>query len=110
MVLGIQIFGMLFGLFMIYLTFLHAKRKEYTAKEYLVWMVVWILFILVSLFPNILDIFVIQFKFSRTLDLLIIGGFLFLIAVTFRTYNIVRRNQNQTEEIVRRIALEKKEK
>lgn len=109
MVLGIQIFGVLFGLFMIYLTFLNAKRREYTAKEYLVWMIIWIAFILVALFPNMLDIFVVQFKFSRTLDLLIISGFLFLIAITFRTYNIVRKNQNKVEEIVRKIALEKKE-
>ena len=109
MVLGIQILGMLFGLLMIYITFLHAKRQEYSAKEYLVWMIVWIVFIIVSLFPNILDIFVIQFKFSRTLDLLIIGGFLFLIAVTFRTYNIVRKNQNKIEEIVRKTAMDKKE-
>lgn len=109
MVLGIQIFGVLFGLFMMYLTFLNVKRREYTPKEYFIWMLVWICLIIVALFPNILDVFVVRFQFSRTLDLLIISGFLFLIAVTFRTYTIMRKNQNKIDEIVRKLAIERKE-
>lgn len=109
MVLAIQIAGIMIGVFMLYLTFLHAKRKEYTSKEYFVWMLIWIVFMLLSLFPNILDPIVATFHFSRPLDVLIIGGFLFLTVLSFYTYNIVRKNQNKVEEIVRKIALEKKE-
>ena len=83
MVLAIQVAGVLIGVFMVYLTFLHAKRKEYTAKEYFVWMLVWIAFMLLSLFPNILDPIVVRFQFSRPLDVLVIGGFLFLIVLSF---------------------------
>jgi len=33
MLLGIQLVGVLFGLFMLYITFLHGKRKEFSSKE-----------------------------------------------------------------------------
>lgn len=110
MPLGIQIFGILFGLLMLYLNFINYKRREFTIKEYLFWFLLWILFIIIALFPNMLDPIVKELKFARTLDLLIIAGFLFLIGSIFYTYTIVRTNQKKLEEIVRKVAIEKAEK
>ena len=84
MVLGIQIAGILFGLFMIYYSFLNYKRKEFTSKEIFFWSVVWVLFVVVALFPNILDPIVKIGGFLRALDLLIISGFLFLRAMRIK--------------------------
>jgi len=108
MVLGIQILGFLFGAFMIYYTFLHYKRKELTVKEYSFWLVLWILFIIVAIFPQILDPIVKSLNLVRTMDFFIILGFMFLIGSLFYTYTIVRKNQNKLEEIVRKIAIERK--
>ena len=55
MVLGIQIAGFLFGLFMIYYSFLNYKRREFTVKEFSFWLILWIGFIIVTLFPFVLD-------------------------------------------------------
>lgn len=110
MALGIQIAVVLFGLFMIYYSFLNYKRKEFTVKEIFFWSVVWIVFIAAALFPNILDPIVKYGGFLRALDLLIISGFLFLIAAIFYTYTIVRKNQRQLERLVREIAIKKKGK
>ena len=109
MILGIQILGVLFALFMIYLTFLHGKRKEFTSKEGLVWMLLWVVFIFITLSPSSLD-FITKgiFNLKRPLDFFIIVGFLFLIGTVFYTYGIVRRNQKRIEEIVRKVALKKK--
>ena len=107
MVLGIQIAGFLFGLFMIYYSFLHYKRNEFTLKEFSFWLFLWSIFILIALFPNILDPIVRIFGFLRTLDLLIISGFLFLIAAVFYTYTITRKNQKKLESIVRAIAIKR---
>ncbi|MBW2981206.1 DUF2304 domain-containing protein [Candidatus Woesearchaeota archaeon] len=108
MVLGIQILGTLFGVFMAYYTFLHYKRKELTVKEYSFWLVLWILFIIVAIFPQILDPIVKSLNLVRTMDFFIILGFMFLIGALFYTYTIVRINQNKLEEIVRKIAIERK--
>ncbi|MEK6984033.1 MAG: DUF2304 family protein [Nanoarchaeota archaeon] len=107
-ILGIQIIGSLFGVFMIYYSFLKYKRREFTQKEFGFWLFVWMLIILIGLFPFLLDPVVRIGGFLRALDLLIISGFLFLIAAVFYTYTIARKNQNQLEAVVREIAIKKR--
>ena len=108
-ILGIQLLGVLFGLFMLYLTFLHRKRRDYTTKETFAWIIMWIGFIFVALFPSSLDFLVKRtLGLQRPLDFFIIVGFMFMVFISFYTYNIVRKNQKKLEEIVRKIAFEKK--
>jgi len=111
MILGIQILGILFGLFMLYLAFLHGKRGEFTAKESVFWIAVWIVFILVSIFPGSLDFLAKDvLSMSRPLDFFIIVGFMFISGIVFYTYTMVRKNQKRLEDIVRKIAMQKKNK
>lgn len=105
--LWIQIVGSLFGLFMLYYSFLNYKKKEFTSKEFIAWAVLWVLFIAVALFPFILDPIIKPLNFSRALDFLIVSGFLFLIAITFYTYTLTRKTQKQVESIVRSTAIRK---
>ena len=107
MVLGIQIAGILFGLFMIYYSFLNYKKKEFTVKEFAFWTVVWIFLIIVTLFPYILDPIVKYFGFFRALDVLIVSGFLFLIIAIFYTYTLTRKTQKQVEAVVREVAIKR---
>ena len=107
MVLGIQIAGFLFGLFMIYYSFLNYKRKEFTAKEFGFWLFLWVSFIAITMFPFILDPVARTFSFFRTLDLLVISGLLFLITAIFYTYTVTRKNQKRLETIVREMAMKK---
>ena len=107
-ILGIQILGMIFGFFMLYYTFLQYKRKDFTIKEYSFWFIFWAGFVIIILFPQILDPVLISLNIVRALDFFIIGGFLFLIFVSFYTYTIVRKNQRKVEEVVRQIAFKKR--
>ena len=108
MVLGIQILGILFGLFMIYITFISGKRREFTTKEGGFWIVVWVIFVLIALFPSSLDFIVKDgIGLKRPLDFFIIAGFMFMIGSIFYTYTIVRKNQRKLEEIVRKMAMKK---
>ena len=108
MVLGVQLAGMLFGMFMMYYTFLKYKKKEFSSNEYLFWMILWVLFVGVSLFPNLLSPIQTALHFVRTFDLLVTFGFLFIIGLTFYTYTIVNRSKRQVEEVVREIAMRRK--
>jgi len=110
MVLGIQIAGFLFGLFMIYYSFLNYKKKEFTSKEFFFWTLLWIIFIVVTLFPFVLDPIVKTFGFFRALDVLIVTGFLFLIISIFYTYTVTRRTQKQLETVVSQLAIKKNKK
>ncbi len=108
MVLGIQILGLLFGIFMMYLTFLHYKRNEFTAKSFGVWTLLWALFIVAALFPDLLDYFVYKGGFIRTLDFFMVLGFMLLIGAVFLNYSLLRKTQRKVEELVRKNALERK--
>ncbi len=104
MLLGIQILGVLFALFMLYLTFVHQKRKEFSAKEYIFWIVLWVGFIIVTVFPKVLEPFVRTLQLSRTMDFLIIVGFIFVVGVLFHNYIALRNTQKKIEEVVRKVA------
>ncbi len=108
MVLGIQAIGVLFGLFLVYMTFLYHKRKEFTFNEWAFWTVMAISFMIVSLFPQILDPVVKTLSLTRTMDLFIIIGFMFLIAAVFYSYKVTRDTQKKLEEVVRIIAIRRK--
>ena len=110
MVLGIQVAGLLFGLFMIYYSFLNYKRKQFTVIEFAFWAAVWILLIVVALFPYILDPIVKYFGFFRVFDVLVVSGFLFLIIAIFYTYTLTRKTQKQVEAVVREVAIKRVKK
>ena len=110
MVLGIQIAGFLFGLFFLYYSFINYKRKEFTAKEFAFWIVAWAGFILIALFPFVLDPVLKPLGFFRALDFLIISGFLFIIASVFYTYTLARKTHKQVETLVRALTLKKRKK
>lgn len=110
MVLGIQVFGLVFSAFMLYMSFLYYKKKEFTLTEWGFWAFFSALFALLSLFPNLLDPIITNLNLGRKLDLLIILGFMFLIAITFYTYRITRHTDKRVEELVRKLAIERAEK
>jgi hypothetical protein len=110
MVLGIQIAGFLFGLFFIYYSFINYKRKEFTSKEFAFWIAAWAIFIIIAIFPSVLDPIVQYGGFFRALDVLIVTGFLFLIAAIFYIYTLTRKTQKQVESIVRAVALKNRKR
>ena len=110
MPLGIQVFGLVFSAFMLYVSFLYYKKKEFTLTEWSFWALFAVLFAAISVFPEVLDPVVKSLNLGRKLDLFIILGFMFIIAITFYTYKITRHTDRRVEELVRNIAIERAEK
>ncbi|MAG15646.1 hypothetical protein CMO88_01140 [Candidatus Woesearchaeota archaeon] len=110
MPLGIQVFGLVFSAFILYMSFLYYKKKEFTLTEWSFWALFAILFATLSVFPQVLDPIVRSLNLGRKLDLFIILGFMFLIATTFYTYRVARNTDKRVEELVRNMAIEKEKK
>lgn len=110
MILGIQMIGLIFALLMLYITFIHFKKRDFTIKETILWMGLWLSFIVVTLFPAIIDPLVSSLQISRKLDFFVILGILFMITAVYHTYTVVRANQRKIEQVVRAIAIEKVQK
>jgi len=110
MVLGIQVFGLVFSAFILYMSFLYYKKREFTLTEWSFWALFAIIFAVLSVFPYLLDPIVTTLNLGRKLDLFIILGFMFLIALTFYTYRVTRHTDKRMEELVRIIAMGKSKK
>ena len=105
--LGIQILGLLFALFMIYYSFINYKKEEFKKREFIIWIILWIIFIIVTLFPNLLNLITSSLSLTRRMDFYMIIGFMFLIGLEFYSYSISKKNQKSIEKIVRMNAFKK---
>ena len=105
MILGVQIIGILFGLFMAYFIFLHYKRKEFGRSQFVIWQIIWIGFILAVIFPNLLGTLISELGIVRAMDFFMIAGFMFLMLLTVNNYFIVNKINKKLEENTRKEAL-----
>ena len=110
MIFGVQIIGLLFGLVMIYLTFLYYKRANYDRTGLIFWLLVWLGFIFLAMFPQTAYGVMEILKIDRTADFFYVSGFLLFSVVLFYVYTVTKKNQKQMEMIVRKIAFKEADK
>ena len=101
----IQLLGLLFGLLMLYFTFLHYKRNEFKIETFLFWALLCVVYILIVIYPTSLDFFVEQLKFGRRLDFFVVFGFLFIVALVYYNYLSIHKTKRRMEILTRKIAL-----
>ncbi len=106
---GIQVVGLIFALGILYVVFLNFKRKEITGIEFVGWVLLWAVFLLLTFIPRIVDPILQPLHIVRALDLYIIIGFMVLVAFHFHTYSQLKKMQKKVEKLVRRIALKEEE-
>jgi len=100
-ILGVQIIAILFAIFMIYVAFLHWKRKDFNGGEIFFWIALWLGFIFITLFPNILQSITKLLFFTRVMDLLMVIAFMILAFIGFQNYVSNRRMEKKIEELIR---------
>lgn len=105
--IGLQIIAIIFALWMIYFSYLHFRRGEFSKMELILWQLVWFGLLVVVLFPKSVQFILKTFSISRTFDLVVIVAIILLYGVTFRNYVVVKRIEKRTEEFIRKSALEK---
>lgn len=108
MIIGLQIIAILFSLSMIYFSLHSYKRGELAAMEVSSWIVMWVLTIVVVIFPELLRTFASTFLVTRVFDLMVIGGFILVIGIVASAYVRTKKLEKKLEELVRHEALKKK--
>ena len=101
----LQLIAFMFCVIMSYHTLLYFKKGEFNTLSFIIWESVWVLIMFSVLFPQLLNPLVELFKFTRTIDLLLILGFLFVMGITFHNYRITLKNEKMIEKIVRENAI-----
>jgi len=107
MIFGLQIIGLFFGLFMLYLTFLYYKRKDYDIKSFIAWTIIWLFFLIMVIFPASLYGLMEIIDVQRTVDFFVIAGFLFFSLIIFYLFVTVKNIQKKVEKIVREFAIKR---
>ena len=102
---GIQVIAIAAALLMAYASYSGFRRRELRGVEFAVWMAVWAALALVSLFPDRLRAVIVPLAVARLLDLVVIGGVLFLGVVVFNLNRALRRFENRLEALVQQRAL-----
>ena len=103
-IIGVQIIAILFAIFMIYVAFLHWKRKDINGGEIFFWTFLWLGFIIITLFPNILQNLTKLLFFTRVMDLLMVIAFMILALFGFLNHVSNRRMEKKIEELIRKEA------
>ncbi|MBU1118713.1 DUF2304 domain-containing protein [Patescibacteria group bacterium] len=110
MINGVATLGVFFGLFMGYYTFVKYKRKEISSWQALGWEVIWTGIIVVVLIPGQISNFLDKVKIARALDLFLVLGMIFLLAVSFYLFVNINKQKRKHEELVQILAIKKAEK
>ena len=108
--LGIQIVALAFCLFMIYLAFVHYKRKNLGPGEFIFWILAWCTVLFFALFPRVLDPVIARLFVTRVLDLVMLAGFVILSYLGFQNHIGVKDLQKRVEQLVRQQTLDRAKK
>jgi len=109
-IIYVQIILLFFAFFMVYVLFLHWKKKEITNLTFFFWLMVWGAFICFTLFPKILEPLLKELFIVRAMDLGMIGAFMILTYITIENNIKMKKYEDQLENLVRKIATIKKNK
>lgn len=102
----IQIIASVFGLMMMYLSFLHYKRKEFNRYQFVIWELLWIGFVIVTLLPDRFNHVTERLGIARAFDLFSIIAFVLILFLTFHNYLLITKLEKRLEDRVRSSALD----
>lgn len=103
--LGIQLISLLFAFFMLYVAFIHFKKKNINLLEFSFWLIIWSSFIFFALFPRVLDPLLKRIFVYRAMDLLMIVAFMILTYLGFQNHIGIKFLQRQHQSLIRDLAL-----
>lgn len=108
MITGFQIIAIVFSLIMIYLSYLHFRRKEIDKMEFFTWWIIWVGATMIIIFPDLLRGFASTFYITRVFDFMVIGGFILVITLSYKAYVSNRSLEKKLEKLIRAQALKEK--
>jgi hypothetical protein len=101
----IQVGALVFALAMGYVTYVGFRRRRFGAGGLVLWEVIWFGLAVVSIVPQLFQWIIKPLHVARLMDLVVVAGMLTLGAITYRSYEMVKRLEDQLEAYVREQAL-----
>ncbi len=106
MIKPIQVIAIIFAIFLLVKVILRLKNKKLTLNEFLFWSTMWVLLILLSIFPQVSDRIANFFGFGRGLDFFIVSSILLMFYLIFRIISKLEDMDAKITKLARRMSLE----
>lgn len=106
-IITLQIVLLAFAILMTYSLFLHWKKRDISNNILFFWVIIFLLFIFITLFPKILEPLLKELFIIRIMDLGMIGTFMILTYVSIENNIKIKKMETQIEKLVRKIATKK---
>lgn len=104
-IISLQILLLGFALFMVYSLFLHWKKRNVSNVVFFSWIILWGSFMFIAIFPMILEPLLKELFIVRVMDLGMIGAFMILAYLTIENNIKIKKFEDLTEKLVRKISL-----
>ena len=102
-----QYIGVLIGIIGIIYTLLRFREGKMSLGMLIVWNAIWIIIIIISIFPKSTGEFASLTGIGRGLDLIFILGIIGCYYLIFKIYNMIENIEQEITHLVREIALQK---
>jgi hypothetical protein len=93
---------------MLYKLFLHWKKEEINFNSFVIWIFIWLIFLLFTIFPKVFEVFMLKLFFVRMMDFGMIMAFIILSYITFENNVKMKNYEKQIEKIIRSLAIKNK--
>lgn len=102
-----QYIGILIGIIGVFITLMRFKDSKMSFNMLLMWIAIWLLLIIFSIYPGTTSILASITGIGRGLDLILILGLISCFYFIFKIYNMIENIEEEITHLVREMALEK---
>ncbi|MFA5842599.1 MAG: DUF2304 domain-containing protein [Candidatus Gracilibacteria bacterium] len=103
--IGIQLLCIIFACLALFFTYIAYKRRDFSGKEMILWMMIWVVFLGIAILPETVSPYIQKMGFSRLMDFVVVIAFVVLFALLIHNYLVVKFLQKRIEKLVREEAL-----
>ena len=86
------------------------KNNSFSNSSYVLWWILWLLVVLITLFPQITSIIANTFGFGRGLDAILVLATILIFYLLFKLYNKIEDQKRRIDQLVSQLAVYNQEK
>jgi hypothetical protein len=103
-----EIIAIILGIIAIVLSILRFRDGKMSFGVLFFWILIWMLVIIISIDPNVTNIFAVYTGIGRGLDFVLILGLLLSFYMIFKMYNKIENVEEELSDLVRELAIQRK--
>jgi hypothetical protein len=105
MIRPIQVIAIIFAIFALIKIILRLRKKKLTINEFIFWASIWVILIILSIFPDISHNIASFFGFGRGLDFFMVASILLILYLILRIFIKLEELDSRITRLARSIAL-----